>query len=373
MKILIAPDSFKGYLSAEKAAEAIEEGIREAMPSVQVQKLPMADGGEGTVASLINAMGGKTHRGHVTGPLGEKVDALYGMSGDKRTAVIEMASAAGLTLIPEHKRNPLITTTYGVGELIKLASFHNPQRLIIGLGGSATNDGGSGCMQALGAELLDPDGHQIGFGGEEMIRLASIKTDRINPALKKIKIIVASDVTNPLCGDNGASKTYGPQKGATPQMAETLDEALLHFASIIKKDLGRDVLGIPGGGAAGGLGAGLTAFLDAELTCGVELILKAVGFEEHLKEADLVVTGEGKIDSQTARGKTLSGIARLTGKYKKPLIAFCGILGEGAETLSRKGLSIIRIDEKTGDPYTNLKLAAEASLPQTYYNLNILR
>ncbi|MFW6149246.1 MAG: glycerate kinase, partial [Atribacterota bacterium] len=265
MKIIIAPDSFKGSLTAIEVSDALEKGVRKAYPNAQIEKIPMADGGEGTVQCLVNATQGKIYEKEVIGPLGEIVIASFGVLGDQDAAAIEMASASGLPLVPPEKKNPLITTTFGTGQLIKAALDHECSTMIIGIGGSATNDGGAGMVQALGAHLLDNNEIEIGFGGAQLSKLNRIDTSNMDKRISKTKILVASDVQNPLCGPTGASRIYGPQKGATEEMIVNLDNALSHFADIIKRDLGKDIKDIPGAGAAGGLGAGLMAFLNAEL------------------------------------------------------------------------------------------------------------
>ncbi|GAF82011.1 unnamed protein product, partial [marine sediment metagenome] len=276
MKIVVAPDSFKGSLTAVEVSDAIAQGVREIFPEAEIVKIPMADGGDGTVQCLVNATRGKILKEKVTGPLGDEVLASYGILGDKKTAVIEMAEASGLTLVPKNKRNPLITTTYGTGQLIKAALDQGCRKMIIGIGGSATNDGGAGMVQALGAKLLDKDGEEIGFGGGELKKLNRIDISNLDNRLSDTKVLVASDVNNPLCGPKGASRIYGPQKGATPELIEELDKSLAHFAKLVKRDLHKDIKNIPGAGAAGGLGAGLMAFLDAELRPGIEIIIEIV-------------------------------------------------------------------------------------------------
>ncbi|GAB4116560.1 MAG: glycerate kinase [Candidatus Caldatribacteriota bacterium] len=356
MKIIIAPDSFKGSLSALDVAEAIKLGVEEVFPQAIIIKIPMADGGEGTVQCLVDATSGEIRKEKVCGPLGEKVLASYGILGDKKTAVIEMAAASGITLIPEKKRNPLITTTYGTGQLIKAALDQGCEKMVIGIGGSATNDGGAGMAQALGVRLLDKEDREIGFGGRELKRIERIDLSSIDPRIKLTQVLVASDVTNPLCGPRGASHVYGPQKGATAEMVEELDQALNHFAHIIKRDLGKDISEIPGAGAAGGLGAGLIAFLDAELRPGVEVVIEAVRLEETLKDADLVITGEGKVDNQTVYGKVPVGVAKVAKRYKIPVLAIAALIGDGAELVYQHGIDhLIKISEppvKLTDPKT---------------------
>ncbi len=331
MRLVIAPDSFKGSASAKEVAQAIADGLKTALPEAEFDLVPMADGGEGTVEALVAATNGKIITKRVTGPLGEPVDAFFGILGDGETAVIEMAAAAGLHLVPPEKRNPLITTTYGVGELIKAALDAGCKRIIVGIGGSATNDGGAGMAQALGAKLLDRKGNEIGFGGGELGKLTRIDISELDSRLKETEILVACDVTNPLTGPNGASAVYGPQKGATPEMVKLLDENLSHYADIIRRDLSVDVENVPGAGAAGGLGAGLMAFCQAKLKRGVELVIQAVGLDERVRSSDLVITGEGKLDFQTGFGKVPHGVAQVAKRYDKPVIAIVGQLGEGSE------------------------------------------
>jgi len=339
MNIIIAPDSFKGSLSAAEATEAIRQGIRAVLPEAETVGLPLADGGEGTVEALVSATHGRFMTTKVTGPLGEPVEARWGILGDDVTAVIEMAAACGLPLVPAEKRNPLITTTYGTGELIRAALGAGCTKLVIGIGGSATNDGGAGMAQALGAELLDADGRPIGRGGEALARLEKIRTEHMDERLSRLQVKVASDVSNPLCGPEGASAIYGPQKGATPEMVELLEGALAHYAEIIERDLGIEVKDLAGAGAAGGLGAGLMAFLNAEMHRGVALVLETVGFEEYLAAADLVITGEGKIDFQTGFGKALAGVGALAKKHRVPVVAIAGAVEVGPEELSDLGIS----------------------------------
>jgi len=296
---------------------------------------------EGTVQCLINATGGEILKEKVIGPLGNEILAHYGILGDKKTVVIEMAEASGLTLVPENKRNPLITTTYGTGQLIKSALDQGCKKMIIGIGGSATNDGGAGMVQALGAKLLDKDGEEIGFGGGEIKKVFRIDTKYLDNRLSNIKVLIASDVSNLLCGPNGASRIYGPQKGATPEIIEELDKSLAHFVKIIKRDLNKDVKDIPGVGAAGGLGAGLMAFLDAKLKSGIEIIIEVVKLEEVVKDANLVITGEGKIDSQTIYGKVPAGVAKIAKKYHVPVMAIGAIVDQDAEIVYKYGIDFL--------------------------------
>lgn len=331
MRIVAAPDSFKGSLSASKAAESMERGIKRVLPAAGVVRVPLSDGGEGLVDSLVGSTGGSILQKVVTGPLGRPVEAFWGLLGDNRTAVIEMAAASGLPLVPEEERNPLITTTYGTGELIKAALDAGCPRLIIGIGGSATNDGGAGMAQALGVGLRDSRGRELPFGGGSLSRLAKIDTSGLEPRLKGVEILVASDVDNPLTGPRGASRIYGPQKGAAPEMVEELDKALKHYSLVIEQYLGLEVDGRPGSGAAGGLGAGLMAFLGGRLKPGIELVMEAVGFAGHLKGCDLVLTGEGKIDAQSAFGKVPVGVAREAKKRGLPVVALAGSVERSRE------------------------------------------
>ncbi|AWO74406.1 glycerate kinase [Geobacillus thermoleovorans] len=325
MKIVIAPDSFKESLSALEVAEAVERGFRTVFPEGEYVKVPMADGGEGTVRSLVDATGGRIVETEVTGPLGEPVRAFFGLLGDGKTAVIEMAAASGLHLVPRDRRNPLVTTTRGTGELILAALDAGATHLIIGIGGSATNDGGAGMVQALGGRLLDEDGCDIGPGGGALADLHAIDLSGLDPRLGGVRIDVACDVDNPLTGPNGASAIFGPQKGATPDMVAVLDRNLAHYADVIRRDLGKQVGDIPGAGAAGGLGAGLLAFLPAELKRGVEIVIETVQLAERVKDADLVITGEGRIDGQTVFGKTPIGVAKTAKQFGVPVIGIAAL------------------------------------------------
>ena len=338
MKILIAPDSFKGSLPALEVANNIEEGIKNIYPKAKIIKVPMADGGEGTTKTLVDATDGEIIYKKVTGPLGEEVKAYFGILGNKKTAVIEMASASGFDLIPYKKANPYKTTTYGTGELIKAALNEKVNEIIIGIGGSATNDGGVGMAQALGVKFIDSKGKEIEFGGYHLDKIEMIDTSNLDPRINDVNIEVACDVDNPLYGKNGAAYVYAPQKGANDNMVEQLDKNLRHLSKIVKKELNKDIQSIPGGGAAGGLGAGLVAFLDAELKSGVDLIMKANNLMDKMKDVDLVITGEGKIDKQTINGKTPMGVLKTAQKLDIPVIAVCGILGEGYEYFSKEDL-----------------------------------
>lgn len=339
MKILVAPDSFKGSLTAMEAAENIKRGIHNYDSKTDVELLPMADGGEGTVQSLVDATDGKIIEELVTGPLGEEVNAFYGLLGDGKTAVIEMAAASGLPLVPENKRNPLLTTTYGTGELIASALSRGVEKIIVGIGGSATNDAGVGMAQALGAEILDADGEQIGFGGGNLDQIEKINLDKLDARLKEVEIVAACDVDNPLYGENGAAYVYAPQKGADQETVEILDQNLRHFNQKSIDELNINTDKIAGAGAAGGLGAGLVAFLNAELRAGIDIILDFIKFDEKLEDVDLVITGEGMLDGQTIYGKTPIGVSRSAAKKNIPVIAVAGTLGTGVEKILDHGIN----------------------------------
>ncbi|MGD0041120.1 MAG: glycerate kinase, partial [Isosphaeraceae bacterium] len=338
MRVVIAPDKFKGSLTALEAAEAMARGLSRVDPSAEIDRVPMADGGEGTVAALVAATGGSYRTVTVTGPLGEPVVASFGLLGDGRTAVLEMASASGLWLVPPALRDPLRATTRGTGQLLLAALEAGARRVLVGIGGSATNDGGAGLGQALGFRLLDTHGRELEPGGGELDRLARIeRTDQVS-VLGSATIAVACDVTNPLCGPQGASAVYGPQKGATPEMVERLDRNLGHFADIVARDLDVAVRDIPGSGAAGGLGGGLVAFAGGRLEGGVNLVIEAVNLRERLHTADLCLTGEGALDGQSAFGKTAVGVARLAHSLGCPTLAIAGSIGPGAEAVLEQGV-----------------------------------
>lgn len=340
-KYVVAPDSFKESMTAKEVCDAMEKGIKKADSAAEVIKVPMADGGEGTVDSLVDATNGQRITVEVTGPLGNKISAYYRILGNGTTAVIEMAKASGLEIVEKDKRNPMITTTFGTGELIKDALDHNVKEIIIGLGGSSTNDGGSGMAQALGAKLLDQNNHQIPFGGGNLDKLDKIDISNLDSRLQDVKIILASDVTNPLIGKDGASRVFGPQKGATPEMVEKLENNLQHYAKIVKRDLNKEVALVSGAGAAGGLGAGLIAFTTCEMRRGVDLAIEVTKLEEKIRDADYVFTGEGGTDFQTKFGKTPYGVAKLGKKYHKPVISLAGYLGEGIDSLYSEGFTAI--------------------------------
>lgn len=341
MKIVVAPDKYKGSMTALQVAQALETGLLRVLPQAEITKVPMADGGEGTVQSLVDATGGHIKEVEVTGPLGEKRRAHFGILGDGRTAVIEMAAASGLALVPNAQRNPLITTTRGTGDLIRAALDVGCRRLIIGIGGSATNDGGTGMAQALGISLLDRAGQELRPGGEALLDLAAIDISGLDPRISETEIVVACDVNNPLIGPNGAAAVYGLQKGATPEMVVRLDQALANFAQVVERDLGVATQDLPGAGAAGGLGAGLVAFLGATLRPGVEIVLDVTDFRSQLEGADLVITGEGAMDRQTAFGKTPAGVARAAKEKGLPVIAVVGTIGSGIEAVYEVGIDAV--------------------------------
>ncbi|UZW66660.1 glycerate kinase [Priestia flexa] len=341
MKIVIAPDSFKESLSALEVAEAVEKGFKQVLPQANYVKVPMADGGEGTVQSLVDATDGEIISKTVTGPLGEPVEAFFGILGTKRTAVIEMAAASGLHLVPPAKRNPLMTTTKGTGELISAALDYGVNHIIIGIGGSATNDGGAGMTKALGAQLLDAEGNEILDGGGALGNLAFINLSTLDSRLQHVKIEVACDVDNPLTGERGASAIFGPQKGATPEMVALLDRNLRHYAAVLERDLGQKIDDVPGAGAAGGLGAGLLAFLQAELKRGVDIVIEATNLLEAVRDADVVITGEGKIDGQTIYGKTPIGVAKTAKKHGIPVIGIAGNIGADSHVVYEHGIDAL--------------------------------
>ena len=366
MKIVIAPDSYKESLSAMEVAIQIEAGFREIYPDAEYVKLPVADGGEGTVDAMVAATGGRQINVSVTGPTGKPVLAHFGITGNQQCAVIEMASASGLECIPPEERNPLITTSYGTGELIKAALDLGVTGFIIGLGGSATNDGGAGMLQALGIHLLDKAGHNIGKGGQCLSELEYVDVSGMDPRLKQCRITVACDVTNPLTGPQGASAIFGPQKGANPAMVRFLDENLKHYAEVIARQTGKDVEFAPGAGAAGGLGAALLAFLNAELRSGIEIVTEAVELEKAIMDADLVITGEGRIDSQSIKGKVPVGVARLAKRHNKPVIGIAGSLSSDVAVVYEHGIDCVfsvlnkvcSLDEALNDAAANVRLTA---------------
>lgn len=341
MKIVIAPDSYKESLSALEVANAIEQGFREIWPDADYVKLPVADGGEGTVEAMVAATAGRIVDVDVTGPLGKTVTAFFGLSGDERTAFIEMAAASGLEQVPVALRDPLKTTSWGTGELIRHALDAGVDHIIIGLGGSATNDGGAGMVQALGAKLLDARQNEIGKGGAALDALTRIDISQLDPRLAACRIEVACDVTNPLTGKEGASAVFGPQKGATVETIDRLDTALAHYAQIIARDLEVDVLELAGGGAAGGMGAALYAFCGAQLRRGIEIVTDALQLDACVADADLVVTGEGRMDSQTIHGKVPVGVAKVAKRHHKPVIGIAGSLTADVGIVHEHGLDAV--------------------------------
>ena len=341
MKIVIAPDSYKGSLSATEVALAMERGVLSVFSQAEVRKIPIADGGEGTVEALVTATGGQYRRTQVTDPLGNPIFARWGVLGDGKTAVIEMAAASGLPLVPKERRDPRITTTCGTGELIRAALDEGLRRIIIGIGGSATNDGGVGMASALGVRFLDGAGNLIAVGGGSLAEVRQIETAGLDQRLLETEITVACDVDNPLCGERGASAVFGPQKGATPEMVRLLDQGLAVYAECAARTTGRQVAERPGAGAAGGLGAGLMFFTPARLKPGVEIVLSAVGFAEVVKDSAFVITGEGRTDFQTAFGKAPVGVAKVAKSYDLPVFCLSGGLGEGADHVLNQGIDVV--------------------------------
>ena len=342
MKVVVAIDSFKGSLSSMEAGQAIAEGVKRVHQNAEVVVRPLADGGEGTVEALVEGMGGIFVTKEVTGPLGEKVEAVYGVIESKedssKTAIIEMSAAAGITLVPEDSRNPMNTTTFGVGELILDAIERGCRHFIVGIGGSATNDGGVGMLQALGYDFVTREGKTISYGGNGLRELASIKETNVHPTLKECTFKVACDVTNPLCGENGSSAIFGPQKGATPEMVQELDQLLLHYAELSKEiNVNADRF-YPGTGAAGGMGFAFLTYTNATLESGIQIVLTETKLEELIKTADFVVTGEGRLDGQTALGKAPIGVADLAKKHQKKVLAFAGAVTPDAKECNQHGI-----------------------------------
>ncbi|GJJ02980.1 glycerate kinase [Duganella rhizosphaerae] len=341
MKIVIAPDSFKESLTALAVANEIEAGFREFFPDAEYVKLPVADGGEGTVQAMIDASGGRRVELQVSGPLGEPVAAFYGLMGDGATAVIEMAAASGLELVPTAQRDPLRTSSYGTGQLIRDALDAGARRFVLGVGGSATNDGGAGMVQALGGRLLDAAGRDLQPGGGALDGLQHIDLSGLDARIKDCVFDIACDVSNPLVGPQGASHIFGPQKGATPAMIEQLDANLRHYADVIARELGQQVADVPGAGAGGGIGAAMLVFLGGSLRPGSEIVTAAVGLDAAVADADLVITGEGRIDSQSIHGKTPIGVARVAQRHGKPVIAIAGCLAPGAAVVHQHGIHAV--------------------------------
>lgn len=362
-KIILAPDSFKGTMSSIRICDIMEEEIKKFFPDTEIKKIPVADGGEGTVDSLIKAAKGKKVSVKVKGPYFENMDSFYGILSDGETAVIEMAAAAGLPLV-ENRKNPSATTTYGVGELIRHAVLNGCKKLIIGLGGSCTNDGGAGMAAAIGVKFINKEGREFIPVGGTLSQIEKIDTSEMLD-LSGLTITAMCDVNNPLCGENGAAKIFGPQKGADKEMAEVLDKNLKHYADVIKSQLNKDVLEMPGAGAAGGLGAGVAVFLNAELKRGIDVVLDTVGFNTLLDQADLVFTGEGKIDGQSLRGKVVHGVAARAEKYGVPVIAVVGDIGDEIDEIYHCGVSAIMSINRVAVPFEIARLRSETDLALT--------
>lgn len=367
MKFILAPDSFKESMTAKEVCMAMEKGIKSVFKDAECIHVPMADGGEGTTESLVEATKGQMYEASVHGPFGEKVTAKFGILGDQKTAIIEVAEACGLHLVERHKRNPLLTTTYGVGEMILAALDLGVEKIIIGLGGSSTNDGGVGMLQALGVKLLDQYNKNLTFGGGELDKLQTIDLSQIDSRLLNIEIEVACDVSNPLTGENGASAVYGPQKGATAEMVGQLDAGLKHFANIVKEQLNLEVDQIPGAGAAGGLGAALIGFCQAKLRKGIDMVIEYSQLEEKMQGANYVLTGEGSIDYQTQYGKTPVGVSKVAQKHHIPVIALAGKVGNDIEPLYALGItsvigilpSVVTLEEALKEGPTNVEKVTE--------------
>ena len=347
MKVVIAVDSLKGSLSSNEAGLAVKEGVLSVFENADVRIVPLADGGEGTVEALVEGMNGIMETLTVTGPLNEKVEANFGILENSKTAIIEMAQASGLPMVPVELRNPLNTTTYGVGEMIKEAIHKGCRHFIVGIGGSATNDAGMGMLQALGCEFYDAKGHLVGTGGRVLNEVASIRTHNMMKELSECSFKIACDVNNPLYGPNGAAHIYGPQKGATPEIIEELDRGLRNFSEVVKKDLGKDIALVEGAGAAGGLGYGFLGFLNAKLESGVDIIIEETNLESHLQDADFVITGEGRLDHQTAMGKAPIGVTKLAKKHNTKVIALAGSVSDDAVKCNEAGMNAFFSIQKT--------------------------
>ncbi|ELY4344850.1 glycerate kinase [Cronobacter sakazakii] len=365
-KIVIAPDSFKESLSAMDVAKAIEAGFREIYPQANYVCVPMADGGEGTVEAMVAATGGQIITTPVTAPLGNNVDGFFGLLGDGETAVVEMAAASGLHLVPTAQRDPRITTSYGTGELILAALERGVKAIIIGIGGSATNDGGAGMMQALGARFLDGEGRELAPGGAALARLERLDLSALDPRLAQVSVTAACDVDNPLCGEKGASAVFGPQKGATPAMVTELDAALRRFGEQLEAATGKAIISAPGAGAAGGMGAALLGMLNAELRPGIEIVIESLGLAQAVRDADLVITGEGRLDSQSIHGKTPVGVARVAKQFQRPVVAIAGSLTPDYQIVHEHGIDaafsvidrIVTLQEALDDAARNLRVTA---------------
>ncbi|EKY3117015.1 glycerate kinase [Cronobacter turicensis] len=365
-KIVIAPDSFKESLSAMDVAKAIEAGFREIYPQASYVCVPMADGGEGTVEAMVAATGGRIITTPVTAPLGNQVDGFFGLLGDGETAVVEMAAASGLHLVPNAQRDPRITTSFGTGELILAALEQGVKAIIIGIGGSATNDGGAGMMQALGARFLDGEGRELAPGGAALAGLERLDFSALDPRLAQVSVTVACDVDNPLCGEKGASAVFGPQKGATPEMVPALDAALRRFGERLEAATGKAIISAPGAGAAGGMGAALLGMLNAQLRPGIEIVIESLGLAQAVRDADLVITGEGRLDSQSIHGKTPIGVARVAKQFQRPVVAIAGSLTPDYHIVHEHGIDaafsvidrIVTLQEALDDAERNLRVTA---------------
>lgn len=370
MKIVLAPNAFKGSLTALQVAEAMQAGVQRILPKADTHLLPIADGGDGTLDVIIGVSGGELIPVEVLDPLGRPITAHYGLLPDKSTAIIEMAAASGLRLIRHDERNPMQTTTYGTGQLIKAALGRGCTRIVVGVGGSATVDGGIGMAQALGVRLLRADGRQVGYGGDGLAQITHIDITERDPRIAEVEIQVASDVTNPLVGETGAARIFGPQKGATPAMVAQLDDALSRLAETILHDVGQSVAEMLGAGAAGGLGAGLAAFVDAEIVSGAEIVLDLLKADSVLEDADLVITGEGQLDQQTIYGKAPIAVARRAKKYNLPVIAVAGGLSDDVDVVYQHGIDALMpivsrpmpLEDAIKDAATLIKSATERAL-----------
>jgi glycerate kinase len=363
MKILIAPDSFKGSNSSVAVANRIEAGAKRVFPSAEIVKIPIADGGEGTVEALVLGAGGEFHQAIVTGPMGKPVTATYGILSNG-TGVIEMAAASGLPLVPENERNPLNATTFGVGELMLEVLDRGCASIVIGLGGSATNDGGVGMAQALGVSFKDKSGRELELGASRIAQLATVDASGMSAKISGASIVIASDVNSPLCGPKGASHVFGPQKGADVDMVKELDSALAHLADTVKAQLGIDIANTPGAGAAGGLGYGLMAFCGAKMKPGIETVMDSVGMDERLEGCDIVITGEGKIDGQSVFGKVPVGVAQRAKKYGVPVLAIVGGIGDGAEAVYDHGVDSIMSSVNNAMPLSEAIANGDALLEE---------
>lgn len=366
-KILLIPDSFKGTMTSGEICSIMKEAILRYYPEAEVVSIPVADGGEGSVDAFLTAVGGEKVRLTVKGPYLEEIEAFYGVLPD-RTAVVEMAAAAGLPLVGEN-RHAERTTTYGVGQLIAHAAESGCRRIIVGLGGSATNDGAVGTAAALGVRFLDARGRPFLPVGGTLDRIASIDVCALNPSLRNTELVTMCDIDNPLCGPQGASAVFGPQKGADGAMVERLDKNLAHLAEVVRRDIGAEIADLPGAGAAGGMGGGMVAFFDSKLQMGIETVLDTVGFDARLKDADLVFSGEGRIDTQSLRGKVVIGVARRTRKAGVPLIAVVGDIGDGIERAYEEGVSAVFSTNRVAVPFQEAKLRCRSDLKLTMDNL----